>query len=168
MGCHRGKGVSKEAMHELTLLLKQATSTTDVKRLQCVVFRGKGLEAEVIAELVQYSVGHVKRVWTQYFKEGASSLCTKPRGGRKRQNMSHEEEAALLAEHTTLAKEGKLLKIAPLHRALCKKLGREVALSSAYRLAHRHGWRKLEPRPRHPGRDANAATYFKVFFPSAC
>jgi transposase len=167
MGQHRGKVVTAEAMGELASLLKTASSAADVKRLQCVYFRGKWLSAEAIAGLVQYSVWHVQLVWTHYFKEGAESLLTKPRGGRKRENMSCEEEAALLAAHTESAKEGKLLKIAPLHQALCQKLGREVALSSAYRLAHRHGWRKVEPRPRHPGRNAKAAEYFKLFFPQA-
>ncbi len=167
MGHHRSKAVSSAAMKELALLIKQATSAADVKRLQCVYFRGKGVAAEAIAELVGYSVWHVKLVWTQYFSEGAKSLLTKPRGGRRRENMSREEEAELLAAHTESAKEGKLLKIAPLHQGLCKKLGKKVALSSAYRLAHRHGWRKLEPRPHHPGRNAKAAEYFKLFFPKA-
>ncbi len=154
-------------MQELASLIKQAGNVADVKRLECVYFRGKGLDAEAIAELVQYSVWHVKLVWTQYFKSGAKSLLIKPRGGRRHENMSWEEEAALLLAHTESAKEGKLLKIAPLHQALCKKLDKEIALSSAYRLAHRHGWRKLEPRPHHPGRNAKAAEYFKLFFPEA-
>lgn len=152
-------------MMELASLLKSASNAADVKRLQCVYFRGKGMNAEEVAEMVQYDVGYVKTVWTQYFKGGVPALLTKPRGGRRRENMSKEEEAALLALHTESAKEGKLLKIAPLHQSLCKKLGREVALSSAYRLAHRHGWRKIEPRPRHPGRNPKAAEYFKLFFP---
>ncbi len=154
-------------MQELSSLLKMASSAADVKRLQCVYFRGKGFDAEAIAELTQYSVWHVKLVWTQYFKSGATSLLAKPRGGRRHENMSKEEESELLAAHTESAREGKLLKIAPLHQALCKKLGKEVALSSAYRLAHRHGWRKIEPRPHHPGRNAESAEYFKLFFPKA-
>lgn len=165
MGQHRGKVITAEVMKELASLLKTASNASDVKRLQCVYFRGKGMDAAEVAEMVQYDVGYVKTVWTQYFKGGVAALVTKPRGGRRRENMSREEEAELLAAHTEKAKEGKLLKIAPLHQSLCKKLGREVALSSAYRLAHRHGWRKVEPRPRHPGRNAKAAEYFKLFFP---
>jgi transposase len=165
MGRHRHKTIGAEALAELASLLKTASNGADVKRLQCVYFRGKGMNAGEVAEMVQYDVGHVKTVWTQYFKGGAADLLTKPRGGRKRENMSLEEEAELLAAHAQPAREGKLLKIAPLHQSLCKKLGKDVALSSAYRLAHRHGWRKIEPRPRHPGRNAKAAEYFKLFFP---
>ncbi len=167
MGQHRNKIITTEGMAELASLLKTASNAADVKRLQCVYFRGKGLDAEAVAEMVQYDVGYVKTVWTLYFKSGANALLTKPRGGRRRENMSREEEAALLEAHTQFAKEGKLLKIAPLHQSLCKELGKEVAVSSAYRLAHRHGWRKIEPRPRHPGRNAKSAEYFKLFFPEA-
>ena len=165
MGHHRNKKIPAAGMAELASLLKTATSASDVKRLQCVYFRGRGMDAQEVAEMVQYDVGYVKTVWTMYFKGGANVLLTKARGGRRRENMSREEEAELLAAHTESAKEGKLLKIAPLHQSLCKKLGKKVALSSAYRLAHRHGWRKIEPRPRHPGRNAKAAEYFKLFFP---
>ena len=167
MGQHRGKIITTEAMSELAFLLKKAANAADVKRLQCVYFRGKGLDAEVVSEMVQYDVGYVKTVWTQYFKGGVAALLTKPRGGRRRENMSRAEEAELLAMHAESAKGGKLLKIAPLHLSLCKKLGKDVALSSAYRLAHRHGWRKIEPRPRHPGRNAKSAEYFKLFFPES-
>lgn len=165
MGLHRSKIISDAAMVELALLIKSASNAADTKRLQCLYFRGKGFAAEAIAEMVQYDVSYVKTLWTKYFKDGVQTLLTKPRGGRRRENMSHEEEAALLAAHTKSAQEGKLLKIAPLHQSLCKKLGKEVALSTAYRLAHRHGWRKIEPRPHHPGRNAKAAEYFKLFFP---
>jgi transposase len=165
MGHHRDKAMSAEAMGELVFLLKEALRATDVKRVQCVYFRGKGMEAEAIAELVQYSVGHVKRMWTQYFAHGARSLLSKPRGGRRHENMTLEEESRLLAAHNAQGEAGKILKIAPLHKSLCEKLGRAVPVSSAYRLAHRHGWRKLEPRPHHPGRRPKAAEYFKVFFP---
>lgn len=167
MGQHRGKAISPEVMLELASLLKTVSCAADVKRLQCVYFRGMGMIAEDIARMVQYDVGYVKTVWTLYFKGGIDALVTKPRGGRKHENMSTEEEAALLASHTESAKEGKLLKIAPLHQSVCQKLGKQVALSSTYRLAHRHGWRKIEPRPRHPGRNAKSAEYFKLFFPKA-
>ena len=80
MGQHQSKTITVEAMAELASLLKTASCAADVKRLQCVYFRSKGLDAEAIAELVQYSVWHVKLVCTEYFKEGAQSLLTKPRG----------------------------------------------------------------------------------------
>jgi hypothetical protein len=60
--------------------------------------RGKTLTVEAIAGLVLYSVWHVKLVWTQYFKEGASALLTKPRGGRRRENIALQRFNGFLEE----------------------------------------------------------------------
>ena len=50
--------------------------------------------------------------------------------------------------------------------ALDKRLGREVALASAYNLLHRHDWRKLAPDKRHPQSDQLAQEEWKKNSPS--
>ena len=45
-----------------------------------------------------------------------------------------------------------------------KKLGTEVSKDYAYDLLHRHGWRKIEPRPRHPKSDSETQEEFKKNF----
>jgi hypothetical protein len=45
--------------------------------------------------------------------------------------------------------------------ALDKRLGRKVALASAYNLLHRHNWRKLAPDKRHPQSDPVAQQEWK-------
>ncbi len=49
--------------------------------------------------------------------------------------------------------------------ALGQRLGRKVALASAYNLLHRHNWRKLAPDKRHPQSDAAAQDEWKKNFP---
>ena len=165
MGQHRGYEIDELAMVELSALLKHTTNSADFRRVQCVYMRGKGLDINDISDLVHYSVKHIKLLWTLYFTEGAAALITKPRGGRRRENMSFAEEEALISKHIEDGQAGRILKIAPLHHSLCEKLGKKIAPSSAYRLAYRHGWRKIEPRPHHPRRNPNEAEYFKLFFP---
>ncbi len=46
--------------------------------------------------------------------------------------------------------------VSEIKNALDQRLGRNVALASAYNLLHRHDWRKLAPDKRHPKSDANA------------
>ena len=41
------------------------------------------------------------------------------------------------------------------------RLGRQVALASAYNLLHRHGWRKLGPDQRHPKSDVEIQEAWK-------
>ena len=42
-----------------------------------------------------------------------------------------------------------------------KKLGTKVSKDYAYDLLHRHGWRKIEPEPRHPKSDSETQEEFK-------
>ncbi|MCB9963970.1 MAG: winged helix-turn-helix domain-containing protein [Rhodospirillales bacterium] len=56
---------------------------------------------------------------------------------------------------------GGILEVSPIHKALCARVGRQVALSTVYDLLHRHGWRKIQPRSRHPKADKEAQADFK-------
>lgn len=44
------------------------------------------------------------------------------------------------------------------------QLGYPVHHSVVYRALHRHGWRKIQPRPQHPKADAAAQEEFKKSF----
>lgn len=82
-------------------------------------------------------------------------------GGRRRQNMSLEEEREFLAPFLEQAASGGVLVVGQIKAALDQRLGREVALASAYNLLHRHGWRKLAPDKRHPQTDPGAQERWK-------
>jgi transposase len=164
MGLHRNKSISEDEMNILSNSIKTAEEAHDLKRLQCVYLRGLDFSIETIAAITQFSLGHIKRVWSLYYKGGVEALKVKPRGGRHRCNLSLEEEKKLLARYMQTGENGTMLEIAPLYKGLCERTGRKVGLASAYRLAQRHGWRKIAPRPEHTGRNPKAAQYFKIFF----
>ncbi len=164
MGLHKSKMVSEAEKTELQQLLKEADNASDLRRIQCVYLRTLDFTREQIAQATQYSVNYVKTIWTLYFKGGIDAIKVKPRGGRHRFNLSLDEEKELLSRYTQTGESGTMLEIAPLYKGLCEKVGRKVGLASAYRLAHRHGWRKIGPRPEHPSRNPKAAQYFKIFF----
>ena len=82
-------------------------------------------------------------------------------GGRRRQNMSLEEEREFLAPFLQSAAAGGVLVVGKVKDAVAKRLGSEVALASAYNLLHRHNWRKLAPDKRHPQSDPLAQEEWK-------
>lgn len=90
--------------------------------------------------------------------------ATRP-GGRKRQNMSLEQEREFLAPFLEQASTGGVLVVGQIKAALDERLGRKVALASAYNLLHRHGWRRLAPDKRHPQSDPQAQQEWKKNFP---
>jgi hypothetical protein len=75
-----------------------------------------------------------------------------------------EEEEAFLAPFFDKAKEGGILVVGEIKNALDQRLGRNVALVSAYNLLHRHDWRKLAPDKRHPKSDPEAQEVWKKNF----
>jgi hypothetical protein len=82
-------------------------------------------------------------------------------GGRKRENMSVAQEREFLAPFLESAAAGGVLVVGQIKAALDKRLGRKVALASAYNLLHRHNWRKLAPDQRHPKSDPVAQEEWK-------
>ncbi|MCK5555297.1 MAG: winged helix-turn-helix domain-containing protein [Alphaproteobacteria bacterium] len=54
-----------------------------------------------------------------------------------------------------------MLEVRSIHKAHCAKLGKNIPLSTTYRLLHRHGWRKIMPRSRHPKANKESQAAFK-------
>lgn len=114
------------------------------------------------AQVIGVSPGwacQLRRRFIQGDKVGASDAPIA--GGRKRQNMSLQEEREFLAPFLESAAAGGVLVVGQIKAALDKRLGREVALASAYNLLHRYNWRKLAPDKRHPQSDPLAQQEWK-------
>ena len=104
-----------------------------------------------------------------FIREGGISHSNKKlRGGRRRENLSVEEEKKFLLPFFEKAKSGCILVVNDIKEAMDKHLGRNVALSSTYNLLHRHGWRKLTPTKRHPQSDIEAQEEWKKNFLRDC
>jgi transposase len=126
-----------------------------------------GLSIEQTARAIGVSPGWACQLRNRFIREGGIHREDKPlRGGRRRVNMSLEEEEAFLAPFFDKAKVGGILVVNEIKNALDQRLGRNVALASAYNLLHRHDWRKIAPDKRHPRSDADAQDVWKKNFPT--
>ena len=114
------------------------------------------------------SLSTVNRAHMTYDHGGIKALKPRPSGGRKRENMTLEEEKALLARFAKAAGAGEMLNIHDLKAAYEKAIGHETSKSTIYNLLARHGWRKLMPRPFHPRRDIAAQGAFKKWLSTCC
>jgi transposase len=107
------------------------------------------------------SLSTVNRAHMAYDDGGIKALKPRANGGRKRENMTVAEEKTLLARFAHAAGAGELLNIHDLKTAYEKAIGHPTSDSTVYNLLHRHGWRKLMPRPFHPKRNPAAQDAFK-------
>lgn len=64
--------------------------------------------------------------------------------------MSFEEEAAILAPFKVQAEEGQMVEISDIAKAYQEAVDHTVSKTQIYYVLHRHGWRKVMPRSKHP------------------
>ena len=118
-------------------------------------------KAEEIARHCGVSKATVHDVISTYNRLGIAAVETAGKGGRRHQYLTLEEEQQFLAPFFARAEAGELTTTVEIWRAFESRVGHEVDDSTIYRLLHRHGWRKLMPRPRHPKADSQAQADFK-------
>ena len=152
---------SKRQIRQLKTALRWKIPAAQRERIQMVLLRESGMTQPAIAEAMGVSLSTVNRAHMAYDGGGIKALKPKPIGGRQRENMTLSEERALLARFGKAAGAGEMLNIHDLKAAYEKAIGHPTADSTVYNLLHRHGWRKLMPRPFHPKRDLAAQNAFK-------
>jgi transposase len=124
-------------------------------------------KAAEIAKQTGVSVTTVRRVIAGYKRLGPAAVETAGKGGRRKASMSLEQERQLLAPFFARAQRGEITTVGEIKQAFEAQVGHEVEASTIYRLLHRHGWRKLVPRPRHPKANADSQAAFKKTFKPA-
>ena len=124
--------------------------------------------AEEIATHCGVSTTTVHHVIAAYNRRGVQAVETPGKGGRRSSYLSLEDERAFLAPFVERAERGEIATVAEIQRAFEAQIGQDVDDSTIYRLLHRHGWRKLMPRPRHPQANQEAQEQFKKTLPARC
>ena len=157
--------VPEGAVERLAPMLPAAGSKAEYQRIQCVWLRiTLGLSSQQIAEALGWQASSVRHVQARYWQRGEAALRDQPQGGRYHAHLTAEEEQALLAPFLEKARQGEISVAAPLRQAYEGKLGRPIHHSVIYRALHRQGWRKIQPRPKHPKADPEAQEEFKKSF----
>lgn len=144
-------------------LVKNAKTANDIRSgLSVMIPKFCNASNAQAAELLGVGVATVVRMKKQIRDQAAGKKALKSKwGGRRRQNLTIEQEKEFLAHWVDKAAKGGVLVVPPIHEALEKNLGRKIAASTVYRMLARHGWRKVEPDTCHPKRDPDAQAEFK-------
>jgi transposase len=154
--------IAESDLRALERLLKEATSKSQMQRIQCVLLRARqGMSSSDVASSVGWSPGWVRQVWSAYLREGAESLVCQVRGGRRRSNLTLLQEQELVGRFAEDARAGGILVVSEIHRAYEQQVNHAVPKSTIYRMLARQGWRKVAPRPHHPQNDPEACATFK-------
>jgi len=152
----------REVLEKAKELLSKARTVEELRKAQAVVLPLEyGLSMERTGAITGVSKGWASHLRAEFIRAKGAIDKEKLRGGRRRENMSFEEEVAFLAPFFEKASMGGILVVSEIKEQLDKRLERRTALASTYNLLHRHGWRKLVPDKRHPKADVEGQEEWK-------
>lgn len=143
--------ISKEQGEEAAAARKNTSDKRIDKRLHAIQLRGEGLKNPAIAAKLDTSAKVVSHWVSDYCREGLQSLLGGKHGGNRR-NMSIAAETELIAAYKDQAEQGQMIEVGAIKAAYEEKVGHTIGGSQIYRVLHRHGWRKVMPRSKHPNK----------------
>jgi transposase len=108
---------TKGQVRRLKTALRWKIPAEQRQRIQMVLLRESGMTQPLIAAAMGVSLSTVNRAHMAYDHGGTEALKPRPSGGRKRENMTLEEEKALLAHFAKAAGAGEMLNIHDLKAA---------------------------------------------------
>lgn len=118
-------------------------------RLKALELRAKGANSSEVAAATGFHAAYVTQLVAKYRDHGLEAISGNHYGGNHR-NMSVEEEAAILAPFKARAEKGEVVEISEIAKAYQSAVDHPVSNGQIYFVLHRHGWRKIMPRSKHP------------------
>ena len=143
---------SNEEMAAIKVARREAKDKRADARLKALELRAEGMELSEVSQATGFHAAYVSQLVAKYRDHGLEAISGNHYGGNHR-NMSFEEEAAILAPFKARAEKGELhvlVEISEIETAYQQAVGHSIGTSQIYYVLHRHGWRKVMPRSRHP------------------
>ena len=141
--------------------MKASADREQFQRWQAIFLTSKGLRSGVVAEYVGIAKGTIHQWVYRYNHNGPDGIFLQGRGGRRFGLLTLDEEKVLLEQIRSKAEEGRILTAYAIRVHIEGKTRKAVSEDYLYDVLHRHGWRKVMPRPRHPKADKEKQEDFK-------
>ena len=148
--------ISQSQLVEIETARKKNRNKNIERRLYVLVMRAEGKSLEEISEKTGYHISTASKLIARYMRDGISAIAENHYKGNRR-NMSFEEEAAILVPFIERAERGEMVDIKEIAAAYQKAVPHKISDTQIYYVLHRHGWRKIMPRSRHPKKASEAA-----------
>ena len=116
-------------------------------RLKAQELRAKGAKAHEVAAATGFYAAYVTQLAGKYRNNGLKAIAGNHYGGNHR-NMSVEREANILAPFKARAEKGELVEISEIAKVYQSAVDHPVSRGQS--VLHRHGWRKVMSRSKHP------------------
>ena len=143
--------ISGEEYEAISQAEKRIQNKRISKRLKVLMLRYEGKSNPEISEKLDISTDRISHLISEFKRVGLEEYVRVKYPGNHR-SMSYEEEEALLERFRDASESGQVITVKEIKAAFDEKIGKDTGSGYIYMLLERHGWRKLKPRPRHPGK----------------
>ena len=140
---------TEEQIEALTHAAKENKKKGVDRRLRALLMRAKGKTLAEVVQATGYSISNITKLVRTYRAGGLAAIVENHYGGNHR-NMSYEEEAALLEPFSKKAEAGQMVEVTEMETAYREAVGHSIGTAQIYYVLHRHQWRKVMPRSKHP------------------
>lgn len=124
------------------------------KRLAALEMRAEGKQNKEIREKTGFHTQYITVLVSRYKANGLASITESHYHGNHR-NLSYAEEEALLEPFRQDSNAGKTVSVHDIETVYREAVGHSIGTSQIYYVLHRHGWRKVMPRSKHPKKASN-------------
>jgi transposase len=150
--------ISDEEAKAIREKMKVTKNTTAYRRMEAVALLGEGKTPDEVSAIKKYNSRYVRNLGRSYHEKGLEAFGVDGRRGGNHRIMCEEESAEFIRQFEEQAQKGTILTVSEIAKALDEKTGKErKSLSTAYSLLHRHKWRKVMPRSKHPNKASDEA-----------
>ena len=147
---------SKEQIEELKAAKKKNKNKNVDKRLTALLMRAEGKSREETAKVTGYKTVSITSLTAKYMTNGINAIVENHHDSNH-WNMDYEKEEELLEQFRKAAENGQVVEVSMIKEAYDKAVGHTTGSGQIYRVLHRHGWRKVMPRSRHPKKASDEA-----------
>ena len=138
-----------EETQEIKAARKKNRDKNVEKRLAALEMRAEGKQNKEIREKTGFHTQYITVLVSRYKANGLASITESHYHGNHR-NLSYAEEEALLEPFRLDSNAGKTVSVHDIETAYREAVGHSIGTSQIYYVLHRHGWRKVMPRSKHP------------------
>jgi len=148
--------ISEKQLKEINKVRKVNKDKKVEKRLKTLILYAEGVSCVEIAEKAGFARTYITELVAKYRDNGIGAVAGCNYRGNRR-NMSFDEEKAFLEEYRKQAEQGQVVEVSAIKRAYEEKVGHTIGGSQIYYVLHRHDWRKVMPRSKHPNKASDEA-----------
>ena len=140
---------SEEEIEQIVTARKANRDKRAEARLKALELRARGQQSKDVAKATGFHAAYITTLVRKYRQGGLEAIVGNHYGGNRR-NMSAEKEAEILAPFKERAEKGEMIEVSEMKSAYQAEVDHPIGNSQIYFVLHRHGWRKVMPRSKHP------------------